>query len=306
MGPPTPSVGSYIHEFRFRPASNVARGQTEPMPLSSGSRRHGDPSAHTVGGARKRGATNTDADTDTDTDTDTDITAERLAAHDWPGAMSALDARGYAIVPALLDDTQCHELQHLYPRPELFRSRVVMANHGYGRGEYQYFARPLPALVQQLRAALYARLVPQANSWMQRLDETTRFPDSLPALEQACAAVGQTEPTALLLKYGADDDNRLHQDLYGELVFPLQVVVLLNEPGSDFTGGELVLTEQRPRMQSRVEVVPLGRGDAAIFAGSSRPVTGSRGDCRAKMRHGVSRVCQGERMTLGIVFHDAK
>jgi hypothetical protein len=231
-----------------------------------------------------------------------------LAAYDWQAAQQQLDARGVAVLPGLLDAERCQALIALYTQSERFRSRVVMAQHGFGRGEYQYFARPLPALVQTLREELYARLTPCANSWIQRLGlgVDTSYPADLSTFERACAAVGQTQPTALLLKYGPDDENRLHQDLYGELAFPLQVVALLSQPGVDFTGGELVLTEQRPRMQSRVEVVPLARGDAAIFAGAVRPVSGTRGDYRVKMRHGVSRVGAGARYTLGIIFHDAR
>jgi hypothetical protein len=229
----------------------------------------------------------------------------RLRAQDWIQLTEQLDTQGYARLPDLLDLEACRGLIELYARPELFRSKVVMARHGYGRGEYQYFARPLPELVQQLRQALYERLAPLANTWMLRLGRETRFPSELAGLEQACAALGQTQPTPLMLKYGQGDENRLHQDMYGELHFPLQVVALLSEPGSEFVGGEFVLTEQRPRMQSRVEVIPMQRGDAVIFAGALRPVTGTRGDYAVKVRHGVSCVRQGERLTLGVIFHDA-
>lgn len=232
--------------------------------------------------------------------------SEQLSRYDWPTLAQDLDARGYAVMPNLLSDAQCRQLRALYARPELFRSRVIMARHGFGRGEYQYFARPLPELVQSLRQALYARLATQANSWMQRLGQPPHFPATLEELETTCAALGQTQPTPLLLKYGPDDENRLHQDMYGELAFPLQVVVLLSEPGQEFTGGELVLSEQRPRAQSRVEVVPMARGDATIFAGAVRPVVGGRGDYRVKVRHGVSRIRQGERVTFGIIFHNAQ
>jgi hypothetical protein len=229
----------------------------------------------------------------------------RVRAQDWTQVSEQLDAQGYARIAGLLDPEACTGLIGLYEQRELFRSRVVMARHGYGRGEYQYFARPLPELVQRLRQELYAPLVAQANAWMLRLRRDTRFPDTLEALEQACAALGQTQPTPLLLKYAVDDENRLHQDMYGELHFPLQVVTMLSQPGHDFDGGEFVLTEQRPRVQSRVEVVPMERGDALIFAGALRPVTGVRGDYTVKVRHGVSRVRRGERMTLGVIFHDA-
>jgi len=228
-----------------------------------------------------------------------------MRAHDWTQRIEQLDAQGYVKLSGLLDAAACTGLNAAYEQSALFRSRVVMARHGYGRGEYQYFARPLPALVQRLRQELYAPLVPLANSWMQRLRRDTRFPETHEALEQACAALGQTQPTPLLLKYGVDDENRLHQDMYGELHFPLQVVIMLSQPGQDFEGGEFVLTEQRPRMQSRVEVVPMERGDGVVFAGAQRPVAGSRGDYAVKMRHGVSRVRRGHRMTLGVIFHDA-
>lgn len=229
----------------------------------------------------------------------------RVRAQDWTQLTHQLDAGGYVALPGLLDADVCRSLIALYAQPELFRSKIVMAHHGYGRGEYQYFARPLPALVQQLRQTLYEPLVPLANRWMERLRRDTRFASDLAGMERACAELGQTQPTPLLLKYGVDDENRLHQDMYGELHFPLQVVVLLSEPGRDYTGGEFVLTEQRPRMQSRVEVIPMQRGDAVIFAGALRPVTGTRGDYAVKVRHGVSRIRQGARYTLGVIFHDA-
>ena len=230
---------------------------------------------------------------------------QRLEQQDWTALAEQLDEHGYARVEGLLDAETCAQLIALYAQSDLFRSRVVMARHGYGRGEYQYFARPLPELIQGLRQALYARLAPQANRWMERLRRDTRFPETLAQLEAACAELGQTQPTALLLKYGEGDENRLHQDMYGDLHFPLQVVSLLSEPDHDFVGGEFVLTEQRPRMQSRVEVVPMGRGDAVVFAGALRPVTGSRGDYAVKVRHGVSCVRRGERFSLGVIFHDA-
>jgi uncharacterized protein len=229
----------------------------------------------------------------------------RVRDQNWTQLLEQLDAKGHIRITGLLDPDVCSELIQLYEQRTLFRSRVVMARHGYGRGEYQYFARPLPELVQRLREALYGPLVGLANSWMARLRKDTRFPDSHEELARACAAAGQTQPTPLLLKYGPEDENRLHQDMYGELHFPLQVVSMLSQPGVDFEGGEFVLTEQRPRMQSRVEVVPMARGDAVIFAGALRPVMGTRGDYAAKVRHGVSRIRRGERMTLGLIFHDA-
>lgn len=229
----------------------------------------------------------------------------RVRAQDWTLLTSQLDTQGYISLPGLIDAEICRALITLYAQAQKFRSKVVMERHGYGRGEYQYFARPLPELVQQLRQSLYAPLAPLANRWMERLRRETRFASELDGLEHACAELGQTQPTPLMLKYTAGDENRLHQDMYGELHFPLQVVVLLSEPGREFSGGEFVLTEQRPRMQSRVEVIPMQRGDAVIFAGALRPVTGSRGDYAVKVRHGVSRVRHGERFTLGVIFHNA-
>jgi len=232
--------------------------------------------------------------------------ADRIASYAWPELEAALDANGSARLPQLLEPARCRELRALYAEPELFRSQVIMARHGYGLGEYQYFARPLPGPIAQLRQALYPRLAPLANRWSERLRQDTRFPASLPELEAMCAARGQTQPTPLILKYVAGGENRLHQDLYGDLAFPMQVVVLLSDPTREFRGGEFVLTEQRARMQSRVEVVPLTQGDAAIFAVNDRPIAAKRGDTRVKMRHGVSRVHEGERYTLGIIFHDAR
>jgi uncharacterized protein len=223
----------------------------------------------------------------------------------WPEVSASLEDRGYATIEALFDAAVCRELARLYDRASLFRSRVVMTRHGFGSGEYQYFAYPLPPLIHEWRAFLYSKLAPIANHWSELLHEARRFPDSLEEFLEGCHAAGQLRPTPLLLKYGADDFNCLHQDLYGEQVFPLQVAVLLSEPGADFVGGEFVLTEQRPRQQSRVEVVPLRQGDAVVFAVNQRPVPGSRGVHRVRMRHGVSRVRSGQRHTLGIIFHDA-
>ena len=236
-----------------------------------------------------------------------------VAGLPWSEITGQLDARGFATIPRLLTGAQCRELVSLYDQAQRFRSRVVMARHGFGRGEYQYFDHPLPDLVIGLRAALYPHLVPVANAWAERLKQDRRFPASLDQFRAECHAAGQRQPTPLLLKYGPDDYNCLHQDLYGDVVFPLQLTVLLSEPATDFTGGEFVLTEQRPRMQSRVEVVPLDRGDAVIFAVNHRPVAGTRGDHRVAMRHGVSEVQQGvrqgvhqgSRFTLGLIFHDA-
>lgn len=216
-----------------------------------------------------------------------------------------LDARGCALLPGLLAVQDCAALAALYAEPRHFRSRVVMARHGFGRGEYQYFGYPLPPLVQALRARLYDALVDLANAWYARMGLPVRFPPTHDAFLARCHAAGQTRPTPLLLQYGEGDYNCLHQDLYGEHVFPIQATVLLSRPGEDFTGGEFVLTEQRPRMQSRAEVVPLAQGDAVVFAVHQRPVPGQRGSYRVNLRHGVSRVRSGRRQTLGLILHDA-
>lgn len=230
---------------------------------------------------------------------------ERIAAVDWTRAAEELDQRGCAVIPELLTPAECSALVALYGEDEPFRSRVVMGRHGYGRGEYRYLAYPLPSLVEQLRTAAYPQLVPIANRWNSTMSIDVQFPDTHAELLARCHAAGQVRPTPLLLQYGEGDFNCLHQDLYGEHVFPLQLAVLLSEPGADFTGGEFVLTEQRPRMQSRVEVVPLHRGDAVVFAVRNRPVQGTRGVYRVTMRHGVSRLRSGHRHTLGVIFHDA-
>lgn len=233
------------------------------------------------------------------------LTLKIIEDLDWDAIASRLDAAGCAVLPSLLPPAACRELAELYSADHLFRSRVVMSRHGFGRGEYKYFAYPLPPLVAELRAALYPHLAPIANEWSRRLGEERRYPASLEAFLAGCHAAGQVKPTPLLLQYGPDDYNCLHQDLYGEWVFPLQLTVLLSEPQRDFAGGEFVLTEQRPRMQSRAEVVPLARGDAVVFAVHHRPVRGTRGDYRVNLRHGVSRVRSGRRQTLGLIFHDA-
>jgi hypothetical protein len=222
-----------------------------------------------------------------------------------PDLASQLDTHGVALLPGLLSPAYCNQITRMYAEESKFRSRVVMHRHGFGRGEYQYFNYPLPPLVQQLRTSLYPQLADVANRWNQALGVASLFPaDHVHYLEQ-CHAAGQRRPTPLLLQYKEGDYNCLHQDLYGELVFPLQVAVLLSEPGVDFTGGEFVLTEQRPRMQSRAEVVPLRKGDAVVFPVNERPVQGARGVYRVKMRHGVSRLRSGHRHTLGVIFHDA-
>ncbi len=231
--------------------------------------------------------------------------ADRLGAANWGRLHAELDERGTAGLPRLLDREACLAIAASYDDDAQFRSRVVMASHGFGQGEYRYFAYPLPFDLQATRAALYAGLAPLANRWNERLKVETRFPATHREFLARCHAAGQARPTPLLLRYGAGDYNCLHRDLYGEHVFPMQMAVLLSQPGTDFTGGEFVLTEQRPRMQSRVEVVPLQQGDAVIFAVSERPVTGTRGAYRVIHRHGVSRVTRGGRHTLGVILHDA-
>lgn len=234
-----------------------------------------------------------------------DMLAMALQAVDWNRVHAALDANGYALLPGLLAFDACRALAALYPNPDAFRSRVVMARHGFGRGEYQYFDYPLPNVVEALRTGVYPRLVPLANRWNEALGIDVRYPPAHADFLERCHASGQVRPTPLLLRYQAGDYNCLHQDLYGEHVFPFQIAVLLAEPGRDFTGGEFVLTEQRPRQQSRAEVVPLAQGDAVVFAVHHRPVRGTRGYFRANLKHGVSRLHNGCRHTLGIIFHDA-
>ena len=229
----------------------------------------------------------------------------RVKAMDWTRASGELDARGCARIEGLLAPEECAALVALYAREDVFRSRVVMAQHGFGRGEYKYFSYPLPDPVAQLRGALYGALAPIANRWHTALGSDVRFPERHAEFVARCHAAGQVRPTPLLLQYGTDDYNCLHQDLYGEHVFPIQVAILLSEPQRDFTGGEFVLTEQRPRMQSRAEVVPLRQGDAVAFAVHHRPVQGTRGVYRVSLRHGVSRLRSGHRHTLGVIFHDA-
>jgi len=231
--------------------------------------------------------------------------AERLAALNWQVAATELDAQGWTILPGLVSHDEGDAIAGSYDGGSGFRSHVVMARHGFGQGEYRYFAYPLPHLVQELRAELYRRLVPIANRWHERMANEVRFPADHAAFLERCHAAGQARPTPLLLQYGAGDYNCLHQDLYGDHVFPLQVATLLSQPGDDFEGGEFVMTEQRPRMQTRASVVPLSKGDAVLFAVNSRPVRGGRGDYQVKLRHGVSRLRAGRRHTLGIIFHDA-
>jgi hypothetical protein len=233
--------------------------------------------------------------------------APRLASHDWSRIDAEIDRDGVAVLPTLLSPAECSNLAALYDAgsPNTFRSKVVMARHGFGRGEYKYFDYPLPEQLSQLRTALYGRLVSIANRWNASLGLEPSYPASHAEYLQRCHAAGQTRATPLLLRYGPGDFNCLHQDLYGAIAFPLQAVILLSAPGDAFEGGELVLTEQRPRMQSRPLVVPLRQGDAAVFAVSHRPVQGSRGFHRVNMRHGVSRIRSGTRSTVGLIFHDA-
>jgi hypothetical protein len=231
--------------------------------------------------------------------------AARLQLYEGTAIADELDAHGCAMLETLLSPQECAALAGLYSDDERFRSRVVMSRHGFGRGEYRYFDYPLPRQVAELRGALYPRLVPIANRWNASMGLAVRYPATHAEFIERCHAAGQRRPTPLLLQYGAGDYNCLHQDLYGEHVFPLQVAILLSEPGLDFSGGEFVLTEQRPRMQSRAEVVPLRQGDAVVFAVHQRPVQGTRGCYRVNLRHGVSRLRSGHRHTLGVIFHDA-
>jgi uncharacterized protein len=230
----------------------------------------------------------------------------RIDAIDWTQATGDLDAQGCAVLKNLLTPDECQAIVSLYPDDAHFRSRVVMGRHGFGRGEYKYFSYPLPSLIEQLRPALYAKLNGVANRWNEAMGIDIRYPAVHDAFLKRCHEAGQTRPTPLLLQYEPGDYNCLHQDLYGEHVFPLQVAILLSEPGRDFSGGEFVLTEQRPRMQSRPEVVPLTQGDAVAFAVHHRPVQGTRGVYRVNLRHGVSRIRSGHRHTVGVIFHDAK
>lgn len=230
----------------------------------------------------------------------------RIQTLDWERISRELDEHGNAILEHFLSVNDCQAVAALYPHDTLFRSRVVMARHGFGRGEYKYFDYPLPEIVAEVRTALYGRLAPIANRWNNLMDFQVHYPETHSDFLRRCHDAGQLRPTPLVLQYAAGDYNCLHQDLYGEHVFPIQVTILLCEPGTDFTGGEFILTEQRPRMQSRPEVVPLRQGDAVAFAVHHRPVQGKRGSYRVNMRHGVSRLRSGHRHTLGIIFHDAK
>ncbi|MCW3480315.1 2OG-Fe(II) oxygenase [Neisseriaceae bacterium JH1-16] len=232
--------------------------------------------------------------------------AARVAALDWAAIAAVLDADGHALIPGLLDAADCAALTTLYEQTARFRSRVVMARHGFGQGEYQYFAYPLPEPVATLRETCYPHLVAIANRWNAAMGIDTHYPERHADYLARCQDAGQLRPTPLLLQYQAGDYNCLHQDLYGDEVFPIQLAVLLSAPGRDFSGGEFVLTEQRPRRQSRPMVVPLTQGDAVLFAVNQRPVPGTRGSYRVTLRHGVSQVRSGQRHTLGIIFHDAR
>ncbi|MCR6497439.1 2OG-Fe(II) oxygenase [Shinella sp. CPCC 101442] len=230
----------------------------------------------------------------------------RIAAYDWKALDGELDGFGCAVLPRLLTSEECSSVASLYPDQSHFRSHVIMARHGFGKGEYRYFKYPLPDLIDGMRTALYPRLAEVANAWNERMGLEQRFPGEHAAFLRQCHNAGQTRPTPLLLQYVPGDFNCLHQDLYGDLAFPIQVAILLSEPGRDFSGGEFALTEQRPRMQSRVEVVPLRQGDAVAFAVHNRPVQGTKGNYRVNLRHGVSRIRSGMRHTVGIIFHDAR
>jgi uncharacterized protein len=235
-----------------------------------------------------------------------DIEKMKIEKIDWDGVSQDLDEQGSAIIDQLLSADECRAIASLYPEDDVFRSKVVMGRHGFGRGEYKYFSYPLPDLIASLRTAVYPRLVPIANRWNTAMGIDVRYPENHADFIERCHQAGQVRPTPLLLQYGAGDYNCLHQDLYGEHVFPLQLAILLSEPGKDFTGGEFVMTEQRPRMQSRPMVVPLRQGDGVVFAVHNRPVQGTRGFYRVNLRHGVSRIRSGHRHTVGIIFHDAQ
>jgi hypothetical protein len=231
---------------------------------------------------------------------------QRVDAIDWPQVSADLDTQGWAILPGLLTHKEADAIASLYGQDDGFRSRVVMARHGFGRGEYKYFSYPLPDLIQALRMSAYPHLAPIANHWQERMGKDVRFPADHVAFLDRCHQAGQVRPTPLLLEYGLDDYNCLHRDLYGEHVFPLQIAILLDQPGEDFTGGEFVMTEQRPRMQTRAMVVPLRKCDAVVFAVAGRPVKGVRGDYQVKLSHGISKLHTGKRHTLGVIFHDAE
>lgn len=229
----------------------------------------------------------------------------RVDALDWPKVYADLDAQGWSVAPKLLSGDEADSIAGLYHQEQGFRTEIIMARHGFGRGHYKYFSYPLPPLIQDLRTAAYPHLAPIANQWHERMGKDVRFPDDHAAFLERCRQAGQIRPTPLLLEYGPEDYNCLHRDLYGEHVFPIQIAILLDWPGEDFKGGEFVMTEQRPRMQTRAMVLPLEKGDAAIFAVNSRPMNGVRGDYQVKLNHGVSKIHSGKRRTVGVIFHDA-
>jgi hypothetical protein len=229
----------------------------------------------------------------------------RVDGVDWKKVHADLDAQGWAVVPKLLTHEEADVIASLYPQEQGFRSHVIMARHGFGRGEYKYFSYPLPPLIQSLRTAAYPHLAPIANRWYERMGKDLRFPSDHISFLDRCHQAGQTRPTPLLLKYAPEDYNCLHRDLYGDNVFPIQIAILLDQPGEDFEGGEFVMTEQRPRMQTRAMVLPLKKGDAAIFAVESRPMKGVRGHYQVRLNHGVSKLYAGKRHTVGVIFHDA-
>jgi hypothetical protein len=242
----------------------------------------------------------------TDTTQSSGRIAQRINAIDWSATNNELDAYGAALIGPLLTPKQCNDLINAYDNEALYRSRVVMARHGFGRGEYKYFSYPLPAAITELRESLYPHLAEIANRWNEDMKIDLGFPETHASFKARCHNAGQQRPTPLILKYETGDYNCLHQDIYGELVFPLQVAFLLSKPGEDFSGGEFTLTEQRPRMQSRAEVVPLSQGAGVVFPVHHRPVHGTKGIYRVNMRHGVSRIRSGRRFTMGIIFHDAE
>ncbi len=257
--------------------------------------------------ANRRKMTTNGASTSRETGSAAGSTAieARVDGVDWTTVHADLDAQGWSVAPQLLTNAEADHIAGLYHQEHGFRSHIIMARHGFGRGGYKYFSYPLPLLIQAVRTAAYPHLAPIANQWHARMGKDVRFPNDHAAFLERCHRAGQTRPTPLLLEYAPEDYNCLHRDLYGEHVFPLQIAILLDQPGEDFTGGEFVMTEQRPRMQSRVMVLPLEKGDAVIFAVNGRPMKGARGDYQVKLNHGVSKIHSGKRHTVGVIFHDA-
>jgi hypothetical protein len=255
--------------------------------------------------SRKMKADDAKTSVETGPGTSSSTIQTRVDGVDWTKVHADLDAQGWAIVPKLLTCAEADSIARLYHQEQGFRSQVIMGRHGFGRGEYKYFSYPLPALIQALRTTAYPHLSPLANQWHERMGKDVRFPRDHAAFLDRCHQAGQIRPTPLLLEYAPEDYNCLHRDLYGEHVFPLQIAILLDRPGEDFEGGEFVMTEQRPRMQTRAMVLPLKKGDAAVFAVNSRPMKGLRGDYQVKLNHGVSKLYSGKRHTVGVIFHDA-